>query len=175
MHTAQRGPGAPGISVCARGERGAELRPREELVMVRPGLPCHARALCPACPEGRLLPHTGAVPNVPVLRGGSCHAVPLASLGLQFGPQAWELLACPLHPLQCSAAFRLPAQFSSPRGGPAPPPSPHQGWPHGCVALRGSLVLLEKLLTISLPHALHLSAPLRSLITCCFLGNCTSM
>lgn len=80
--------------------------------MVRPGLPCHARVLCPVCPEGRLSPREGAMPSVPVLRGDSCHAVPLASLGLQFGPQAWELLACPLHPLQRSTAFRLPAQLA---------------------------------------------------------------
>lgn len=33
----------------------------------------------------------------------------------------WELLACPSHPLQCSAALRLPAQVSSPCGGTAAP------------------------------------------------------
>lgn len=58
---AQSGPGAPGISVCARSERGAELRLREELVMVRPGLPCHARVLCPVCPEGAALATRGAL------------------------------------------------------------------------------------------------------------------
>lgn len=33
----------------------------------------------------------------------------------------WELPACPSHPRQCSAAFRLPAQVSSPRAGTAAP------------------------------------------------------
>lgn len=51
-----------------------------------------------ARPEGRRLP-----------RWAAC------VLGLQFGSPAR-----PSYPLQHSAAFRLPAQFSSPRGGTAP-------------------------------------------------------